>query len=336
MSTSTLLTMTAPLGDSLTIPYHDIGPAEHPHPHPLPPRLALVAGLHGNELNGVFVLSRLADFLRRIQTGERRSQVLRERVVLIPAVNVLGVNTRSRVWPFDNIDLNRGFPGDSAGETTQRIAAAVVNLTRPAYYRVDIHSSNTDIEEMPQVRLYEPNDDERASACLFGLPAVIERPVNPIFTTNLVHTWRQYGGENFAIQCGRAGDLQTVHCEALFRALVAFLDRAGIVDGITLPEDEEHLHYFGLNQSVALMAEQSGIFVSRLEVGRWIQAGDLIGHIYDGFSGKIRAEVHAPAAGLVGSLRRQPLLFEGDLMARILTLTDAGNQMERILHSQGQ
>jgi hypothetical protein len=330
MSTSTLLTMTAPLGDSLTIPYHDIGPADHP------PRLALVAGLHGNELNGVFVLSRLADFLRRIQTGERRGQVLRERVVLIPAVNVLGVNTCSRVWPFDKIDLNRSFPGDSAGETTQRIAAVVVNVTRPAYYRVDIHSSNTDIEEMPQVRLYEPNDDERASACLFGLPAVIERPVNPTFTTNLVHTWRQYGGENFAIQCGRAGNLQTLHCEALFRALVAFLDRAGIVDGIELPEDEEHLHYFGLNQSVALMAEQAGFFVSRLEVGRWIQAGDLIGHIYDGFSGEIRAEVHAPAAGLVGSLRRQPLLFEGDLMARILTLTDAGNQIERILHSQGQ
>ncbi|MFO1430300.1 MAG: M14 family metallopeptidase [Candidatus Competibacteraceae bacterium] len=330
MTTSALLTMTTPLGDSLTISYHDIGPADHP------PRLALVAGLHGNELNGVFVLSRLADFLGRIQTGERRAQVLRERVVLIPAVNVLGVNTRSRTWPFDKIDLNRSFPGDSGGETTQRIAAAVVKLTRPAYYRVDIHSSNTDIEEVPQVRLYEPNDDERASACLFGLPAVIERPVNPIFTTNLVHTWRQYGGENFAIQCGRAGNLQTAHCESLFRALVAFLDRAGIVEGIELPEDEEHLHYFGLNQSVALMAEQSGFFVSRLEVGRWIQAGDLIGHIYDGFSGEIRAEVRAPASGLVGSLRRQPLLFEGDLMARILTLTDAGNHLERMLHSQGQ
>ena len=330
MSTPILLTLTAPLGDSFTIPYHDFGPAERP------PRLALVAGLHGNELNGVFVLSRLADFLRRIHAGERRGQALRERIVLIPAVNVLGINTCSRVWPFDKIDLNRSFPGDSAGETTQRIAAAVVNITRPAYYRVDIHTSNTDIEEMPQIRLYEPNDDERASACLFGLPAVIERPVNPIFTTHLLHTWRQYGGENFVIQCGLAGNLQTAHCEVLFRALVAFLDRAGLVDGIALPEDEEHLHYFGLNQSVALMAEQSGIFVSRLEVGRWVQAGDLIGHIYDGFSGEIRAEVHAPTAGLVGSLRRQPLLFEGDPMARILTLTDAGNQMERILHSQGQ
>lgn len=330
MSTSTLLKMTTPVGDGFSIPYHDIGPAERP------PRLVLVAGLHGNELNGVFVLSRLADFLRRIDAGERRGQVLRERVLLIPAVNVLGVNTLSRVWPFDRIDLNRTFPGQAGGDTTQRIAAAVVNITRLAYYRVDIHTSNRDIEEMPQVRLYEPNDDERASACLFGLPAVIERPLNPIFTTNLVHTWRRYGGENFVIQSGHAGNLQTVHCESLFRALVAFLDRTGIVEGIVLPEDEEHLHYFGLNQSLAMLAEQSGIFVSRLEVGRWIRAGDLIGHIYDGFSGEIRAAVHTPVSGLLSSLRRQPLLFEGDLMARILTSTESGNQVERILHSQGQ
>ena len=39
---------------------------------------------------------------------------------------------------------------------------------------------------------------------------------------------------------------------------------------------------------------------------------------------------------LLSSLRRQPLLFEGDLMARILTPTESGNQVERILHSQGQ
>lgn len=330
MPVSTLLEMTAPLRAGFTIPYHDLGPAERV------PRLALVGGVHGNELNGVFVLARLADFLSRLHDGERPGQQLRERVLIIPAVNVLGINTRSRTWPFDKIDINRMFPGQESGETTQRIAAAVLQLTRQAYYRVDIHTSNLDIEEMPQIRLYEPNDDERATACLFGLPAVIERPLNAIFTTNLVHAWRRYGGENFVIQCGQAGNLQPLHCEALFRALVAFLDRTGIVSGIELPEDEEHLHYFGLNQVFALLSEQAGIFVSRLEVGRWIRAGDLIGHIYDGFSGALRREVRTPVAGLVSSLRRQPLLFEGDLMARILTPGDSGDRLDQVLHSQGQ
>jgi len=330
MSTPALLRMTAPLRDTFEIPYHDIGPPERP------PRLALVAGLHGNELNGVFVLSRLASFLNGIHNGNRSGQHLHERVVIIPAVNVLGVNTRSRTWPFDKIDINRMFPGHAEGETTQRIAAALLQVTSQAYYRVDIHTSNLDIEEMPQVRLYAPNDDERATACLFGLPAVLERPINRIFTTNLVHAWRDYGGENFVIQCGLAGNLQTAHCETLFRGLVAFLDRTGIVTGLTLAEDEEDLRYFGLHQTFAMLAEHAGIFVSRLEVGRWLQAGDSLGHVYDGFTGDIRTEVIAPVAGLLSSLRRQPLLFEGDMLARILTPGESGSQLDLALHGQGQ
>ena len=49
-----LLHMTAPSREDFDVPYHDVGPRDQP------PQLALVAGLHGNELNGVFVLARLA------------------------------------------------------------------------------------------------------------------------------------------------------------------------------------------------------------------------------------------------------------------------------------
>jgi predicted deacylase len=314
MSTPSLLKMTAPLRNEFPIPFHDIGPQGRQ------PRLALVGGLHGNELNGVFVLSRLAAFLNGIATGERPEQRLVERVTIIPAANVPGLNTRSRAWPCNNKELNRMSSDAETGETTERIARTILDITRQAYYRIDIHNSSLDIEEMPQVRLYSPNDDERATACLFGLPAVIERPINKLFTTTLVHAWRDYGGENFVLQAGQAGNLQTSHCEALFRALIAFLDRTGIVEGLTLSNDEEDLHYFSVNQTFVMLSSLSGIFIPRLEVGRWIQAGDCIGDIYDGFTGDIRTEVLGPVSGLVSSLRRQPLLFEGDLIARIQTL----------------
>ena len=64
---------------------------------------------------------------------------------------------------------------------------------------------------------------------LFGLPAVIERTTDSVFTSTLGHAWRACGGENFVIQAGRAGDLQLPHCERLFRALIAFLHHTGIV-----------------------------------------------------------------------------------------------------------
>ena len=55
--------MTAPSREDFDVPYHDVGPQHEA------PRLALVAGVHGNELNGVFVLARLASFLRKVADG---------------------------------------------------------------------------------------------------------------------------------------------------------------------------------------------------------------------------------------------------------------------------
>ena len=289
------------------LPHHDIGPQERA------PRLALVADLRGSELNGIFVLSRLAAFLRSIEAGERRSLGLRERVLIVPAINTL--NRSSRV---ENGTGRRRRGG--------AVVEAVVEITRTAYYRVDIHSASLDIEDLPQVSLYAPNDDERASACLFGLPAVIERPMEDDLASGLVRAWRPHGGESFMIHAGQRGSLQTGHCETLFRALVAFLDRTGIVGGLRLAEEEEDLRYFDLRQIFVVLAEQSGIFSSHLEVGRWVRAGEELGRVYDGFTGGVQARVTAPVMGLLASLRRQPLLCEGDLVARILMPNEAARR----------
>jgi hypothetical protein len=329
MTAPSLLRMTAPLRADFEIPYHDFGDASRA------PRLALVAGLHGNELNGVFVLSRLASFLRRVVDGGTPGVELCERVVVVPAVNVLGVNTGDRRWPFDGTDINRMFPGYDGGETTQRIAAAVLRLTREAHYRIDIHTSNTDFEEMPQVRLYAATPEERGTAILFGLPAVVERSLNAIVSSTLAHAWRECEGENYIIQAGLAGVLQPQHCERLFRSLVNFLHRTGIVRGTHLSDDED-VHYFGPEQTFPVISESAGLFVSRLEVGRWMRAGDVIGQVFDAFDGDLRAEVRTPLSGLLSGLRRQPMLYEGDLIARIQSGQAVADVADTFLPGQGQ
>jgi uncharacterized protein len=314
MTQRILLHMTAPLREDFDISFHDIGEEYGP------PRVALVAGLHGDELNGVFVLSRLAAFLQGVAEGQHPGLQLRERAIIIPAVNILGLNTLNRHWPFDNTDINRMFPGHDAGETTQRIAHAVLDVTRLAHFRVDLHSAPLDFEELPQVRLYDPSEDERSLAHLFGLPAVIERPTNTIFTVTIGHAWKAYGGANFVLRAGYAGNLQLPHCEQLFHALVVFLQRTSILQGApAVEESEEDVHYFGVEQMARIVAEASGLFISDLQVGRWLQAGDPIGHVFNGFDGQLRAKVKTPVPGLLSGIRRQPLLFEGDLIARIQT-----------------
>ncbi|MDG4553702.1 MAG: hypothetical protein P9E24_05575 [Candidatus Competibacter sp.] len=300
LSDNTVSSLSARLWRKGLLPCHDIGPRERA------PKLALVADSREAELNGVFVLSRLAAFLRGIEAGERRGLRLRERIVIVPAIEG---PTRS---------------GGRRGPSVPRVATeAMVKLTQAAYYRVNIRPASPEMEDMPQVCLYAPNDDERASACLFGLPAVIERPVEDSAPSELMRAWQSCGGENFVMHAGQAGGLQTSHCETLFRALVAFLDRTGIVGGLRPSNEDEDLHYFGLEQICVVLAEQSGIFASELSVGRWVRAGEALGHIHDGFSGDIRARVVTPVAGLLASVRRQPLLCAGGLVAQVLTPDNA-------------
>ena len=110
----------------------------------------LDSGEWSGKAGGYAIQGRAAAFVRALNGSYSNvvglplyetAQLLR-RVLILPAVNVLGVNTRSRNWPFDGTDVNRMFPGYDAGETTQRIAAAVLELTAQAKWRIDIHSSN--------------------------------------------------------------------------------------------------------------------------------------------------------------------------------------------------
>ncbi len=310
---STPLSITRLPHHDLKMPYHDIGPR-----HQLP-RLAVVAGLGGNGLNGMFVLSRLAELLASIESGERADWRLRARVVIVPAVNPLCLEYSDCRALVGNGHSANSFGNCNHDAAAQLQISAVGDITRDAYYRIDIHSSNLDIEEMPQVRLYEPNDDERATACLFGLPAVIERPTENKYIRYLVAAWRIHGGENFVVQAGHGGNLQLAHCESVFRALLAFLDRTGIVEGLNIASEDDDLHYFGETQTYSITGHESGIFVPRATVGQRVHVGTSIGQTYDGVTGAIRAEIESPVAGVLSSLRRQPLLVEGALIARIQT-----------------
>lgn len=306
-----LLSMTAPMRERFDIPCHEFGPRT------AQPAVALVAGLHGDEINGVFILSRLADFMQGVENGKFPDLRLTGQVLIIPGVNLLGINLRTRSWPFDKTDLNRMFPGSTIGETTQRIAYAVLEATKQANYRIDIHTASSDFEEVPQVRLHGPSDDERETALYFGLSAIMERSLSPVFTTTLLSSWKVWPGQSFLLRVGQAGTVQLDHCQRVFRALVAFLARTGVLTGVQLATEDEDVCYFDKQSAFRVYAEKAGTFVSDRQVGRWVRAGQELGYIYDSLSGNVIEKVVAPVAGLLTGIRRHPLLFEGDLILRV-------------------
>ena len=114
-------------------------------------------------------------------------------------------------------------------------------------------------------------------------------------------------------------------CEAVIQSLIRFslFGTGFLAEG---PETEAVLetpqkHCFGLEQTVSVVSEIAGLFVAQATLGSWIERGDLLGMIYDGFDGRVRARFHAPVAGLLSAIRRQALVYQGDLWLRIQSPT---------------
>lgn len=97
------------------------------------PRLALFAGIHGDEPLGCEILRRL---LLAIDPGDLTGEVL-----AVPVANPLAYHALTRVTPLDGMNLNRIFPGDRNGSVTEQIAAVLADLLEEGVtHLIDFHS----------------------------------------------------------------------------------------------------------------------------------------------------------------------------------------------------
>src|SRR5215831_14261839 len=77
------------------------------------PRAAVVSGIHGDELEGLYVCHRLAAWLEEL--SKTNPDALLGTVELYPGLNPLGLETLQRLMPVFDTDLNRNFPGHPEG-----------------------------------------------------------------------------------------------------------------------------------------------------------------------------------------------------------------------------
>jgi len=100
------------------------------------PTVTLLGVQHGDEYNGMEVVNRLMGGLK---PGD-----LTGTVIGIPVSNPLAINTGMRVTPpsvgYENLNLNRVWPGNPKGLLMERIAAAIwENAIVGSDYIIDLH-----------------------------------------------------------------------------------------------------------------------------------------------------------------------------------------------------
>jgi predicted deacylase len=97
--------------------------------------LYLQAASDGDELNGVGVLSRV---LPRLDPADLAGTVL-----AVGVVNYHGFQVAEHRNPIDDTKLNRAYPGDAEGTSSERIAAATFEVATETDLVLDLHQGST-------------------------------------------------------------------------------------------------------------------------------------------------------------------------------------------------
>lgn len=131
------------------------------------PTLALVAGVHGDELNGVAIVRKIID---TVSPSEIRGTLL-----CLPTINVWGLLGTQRHM-VDGRDLNRRFPGLHEGSFTSRMAHKIFSIIKHCDYCIDFHTGTDGRKNVPQTRADLATPGLRDMCKAFGMSIIYDHP----------------------------------------------------------------------------------------------------------------------------------------------------------------
>jgi len=282
------------------------------------PRVAVVAGIHGDELEGLYVCHRIAGWLEQLRTV--RPDGLRGCVELYPALNPLGIDTLQRFVPMFDEDLNRNFPGHAEGLLPQRIADAAMRALDGAALVIDIHASNIYLREIPQVRIAEEFAERLVPLARgMNLDVIWLHGALTVLEATIAHSLNARGVPCLVVEMGVGMRITPAFSEQLLVGILRVWQSLGVLaPDIDLPACThtpllaDHTNVYYLN------AETSGMFVPQVEHWISVRRGERLGTIVSPLEGAILSEVRSPVDGILFTLREYPIVYEGSLMARIM------------------
>ena len=274
-------------------------------------RLCVVTGVHGDELEGQYVVYLLN---RRIQ---KHPELLTGTVDIYPAINPLGINTIQRGIPLFDLDMNRIFPGDIDGPMAEYYAHAVVEDIRGADIAIDIHASNIYLRELPQVRISE----ETAPALVplaeqLNVDFVWVHSAATVLESTLAHSLNVIGTRCLVVEMGVGMCLTKSYGEQLVDGILNLMHTQGLWAGETEPPRKPIV---SKDEVAFINADKAGIFIPSVEHNGIVKKGQELAIIADPLTGEVRQTLMAPADGLLFTLREYPVVYPGSLLARILT-----------------
>ncbi|MGC3943444.1 MAG: succinylglutamate desuccinylase/aspartoacylase family protein [Chryseolinea sp.] len=265
------------------------------------PVLALTAGMHGDEINGMEIVRRMLD------TG--LSKPKRGITICMPIVNVYGFLNFSRDVP-DGKDINRSFPGNKNGSLASRVAYHLMREVIPYVdYGVDFHTGGAMRTNYPQVRAVLKDGVNTELANAFAAPFTIDSPYRP----NSLRKESARKGKNIIVYEGGESLRFDQHAiEEGISGTLRLMKYLKMIDWAPEPNEENRVVW----STSWIRARNAGLFQSTVRCGQLVNAGEWVGTITDPF-GEFKEQVVAPEKGYVIGLNNIPVINAGDALMHI-------------------
>lgn len=274
------------------------------------PRLSIVAGVHGDELQGQYICYEL---IRRIK--EEREN-LKGIVDVYPCVAPMALEIRKRNAP-GALDMNAMFPGSHHGHTIEYMAAEVIEDLKGSDFCIDIHSSDIFIRELPQIRVPE-NAGKKVTelAQKSGIPVLwMNSNSSSVWEGSLAYSLRRKGIPNLVIESGIALKIDYEYCKKVIDGIFQMMKELEVFEGEVSPTKKTVT--VKKNDVEVIHCNTSGIFIPKIQIGSFVRENQVLGCIVRPILGAELEEVKSSCDGMIFSLREYPAICEGELLARI-------------------
>lgn len=265
------------------------------------PVLLLMAGVHGDEVNGVAIIREIIE--------KKYNKPQRGTIICIPVFNIFGYLMQTREFP-DGRDLNRMFPGTSQGSLASQFAYLFTTEIAPLVdYVIDFHTGGGDRDNIAQIRcvLSEPKALELATA--FNAPYLIH---SNYIHKSLRETMHKMGKTILLFEGGKSKNINSTITNSAVIGTHNVMKHLGMQDG----EIDRTVKSVIIKKAKWIRAPHSGMFRLKVKNGIRVKKKDLLGVIQDPF-GEFERKIFAPFDCNIFCVNTTPIVNKGNALFHV-------------------
>ncbi|KYH25270.1 succinylglutamate desuccinylase / aspartoacylase family protein [Halalkalicoccus paucihalophilus] len=272
--------------------------------------LYVQAASDGDELNGIGVIQRAVP---RMDPTE-----LAGTVVVVGIVNYHGFQIAKHRNPIDDTKMNRTYPGDPEGTSSERIAHATFGAAKEADMILDLHQGSTS-RMLNEVRVrcgtrHRLHEECLTLAKVFGCGYVLDQK-GP--SGQLARVGPDEGIPTIDPELGGSVGWDDESIEYGVRGIFNVLRYYGFLDGEVTPEEQTRATGFDQYGSPS-----GGLVRFEKELGERVSRGETVFTVRDVF-GTVKSEVSANGNGIFWRSRRLPQVATGEYVCSVATGIDS-------------